>query len=252
LRGFTSLCEGQSPQAILGLLNEYFSALTAAIEAQGGVVDKYIGDAVMALFGAPVARSDAPAGAIRAALAMYEALEQLNATFVARGRHPVSIGVGINTDKVVAGNMGSRSRLNYTVIGDGVNLASRLEGLTKRYGANIIVSEACCKAAPQFLYLELDQVRVKGRQEPVRIFEPLCAVADASDELAELPDRFQNFLQAYRTGTFSTALSLLDIYSETPGGQRNPVLVNLYRNRLQQLAGAPPLHWDGVHTFMDK
>lgn len=175
VRGFTSLCEGQSPKQILALLNEYFSAITAVIEANGGVVDKFIGDAVMALFGAPVVQEDAPVRAIRTAFGMQHALAGVNAGFAARGLQPLAMGIGINTGKVVAGNMGSPSRLNYTVIGDGVNLASRLEGLTKQYGTTVIVSEACALAAPAFSYRELGLVRVKGRQEPVRIFEPLPA-----------------------------------------------------------------------------
>ncbi len=173
VRGFTSLCEGQAPKQILSLLNEYFSAITAVIEANGGVVDKFIGDAVMALFGAPVAQTDATERAIRTAFGMEQALARVNADFATRGLPPITIGIGINTGKVVAGNMGSPSRLNYTVIGDGVNLASRLEGLTKQYGATIIVSEACVQAAPGFSYRELGVTQVKGRQEPVRIFEPL-------------------------------------------------------------------------------
>lgn len=173
LRGFTSLCEGQSPKQILGLLNEYFSAITEVIEANGGVVDKFIGDAVMALFGAPVAQPDSAERAIRTALGMQRALEKVNESFMARGLPPLAIGIGINTGKVVAGNMGSQSRLNYTVIGDGVNLASRLESITKDYAATIIVSEATAHAASSLAYRELGMVQVKGRQEPVRIFEPM-------------------------------------------------------------------------------
>jgi adenylate cyclase len=172
VRGFTSLCEGQSPKQVLSLLNDYFSAITAVIEANGGVVDKFIGDAVMALFGAPVAQADSAERALRTAFGMEQALVKVNADFAARGLPPLAIGIGINTGKVVAGNMGSPSRLNYTVIGDGVNLASRLEGLTKQHGATIIVSEACARAAPGFTYRELGVVQVKGRQEPVRIFVP--------------------------------------------------------------------------------
>lgn len=254
VRGFTSLCEGQAPRQILSLLNEYFSVITGVIETNGGVVDKYIGDAVMALFGAPVLQPDSPVCAISTALAMHRALAGVNANFMARGLKPITIGIGINTDKVVAGNMGSQSRLNYTVIGDGVNLASRLEGLTKRYGAAIIVSEQCALAAPDFVYQELDRVRVKGKQEPVSIFEPLCAANAAPAALKELLEHFQRFLQAYRDGRFAAALSLLDEYEALclryamPG----PVLIALYRERLNELLQNPPLHWDGVHTFDKK
>jgi adenylate cyclase len=143
------------------------------IEGNGGVVDKFIGDAVMALWGAPVAQDDAAERAVRAAFGMERALVGVNAAFAARGLQPLAIGIGIHAGKVVAGNMGSPTRLNYTVIGDGVNLASRLEGLTKQYGATIIVSEACARAAPVFSYRELGVTQVKGRLEPVRIFEPL-------------------------------------------------------------------------------
>jgi adenylate cyclase len=120
-----------------------------------------------------VAQSDSAERAIRTAFGMQQALVRVNADFATRGLPPLAIGIGINTGKVVAGNMGSQSRLNYTVIGDGVNLASRLESITKQYDATIIVSAACAQAAPGFTYRELGVVQVKGRQEPVRIFEPL-------------------------------------------------------------------------------
>ncbi len=255
VRGFTSLCEGQAPRQILSLLNEYFSVITGVIETNGGVVDKYIGDAVMVLFGAPATQTDAPSHAIRAALGMLQALSGVNASFTARGLKPIAIGIGINTDKVVAGNMGSQSRLNYTVIGDGVNLASRLEGLTKRYGAAIIVSEQCALAAPGFIYRELDRVRVKGKQEPVRIFEPLYATDAAPVALKEELEHFQAFLHAYGEGRFAAALALLDacetasLLAALPG---TTVLTTLYRDRLHALLQNPPPHWDGVHTFDEK
>lgn len=250
VRGFTSLCEGQSPKQILSLLNEYFSAITAVIEAQGGVVDKYIGDAVMALFGAPLHFDDAPTRAIASALAMFDSLATLNHSFTARSLHNISIGVGINTDKVVVGNMGSQTRLNYTAIGDGVNLASRLEGLTKRYGVNIIVSEHTAKQASDFVLLELDKVRVKGKQEPVRIFEPLGTLAATDSTTITAVKLFHEFLTAYYAADFEQANILLNAI---PISELNrPALLALYQERLQQFLIDPPADWDGASTYTDK
>ena len=131
LRSFTSMCESRSAQEMLGVLNHYFTRMSAIVEAHRGVVDKYVGDAMMALFGAPLAGPDDADRAMETALEMSEALDELNREWQAQGRQALSFGIGINTDVVVAGNMGSQTRLNYTVIGDGVNLAARLQALTK-------------------------------------------------------------------------------------------------------------------------
>ncbi len=248
LRGFTTLCEGQSPQAILALLNEYFSAVTSVIEAQGGVVDKYIGDAVMALFGAPLPCSDAAARAVQAALGMLQAVQQLNRDFSARGLKPVAIGIGIHSDRVVVGNMGSSSRLNYTAIGDGVNLASRLEGLTKIYGADLIVSEQTATQAGPGPWLELDRVRVKGKQAPVRIFEALPA--DSAPPLLQAAAEFRRFLDAWYAGDFAAAQALLA--ANTTLAVQRPTLVALYQQRLQQQLTQPTADWDGIHRFDSK
>jgi len=255
VRGFTSLCEGQSPRQILGLLNEYFAVISGVIEANGGVVDKYIGDAVMALFGAPVASVDAPARAIRTALQMFEALATLNTNFSARGLQQVGIGIGINTDRVVAGNMGSQSRLNYTVIGDGVNLASRLEGLCKIYGTGIIVSDSCRQQARGFLYLPLDMVRVKGKRETVRIFTPLASADTAAPHLVGMVATFGQFLQFYQAGDFAQASPILAEWEQRCSEHRflpGLALAALYLERLQRLGEKPPPDWDGIHVFADK
>lgn len=254
IRGFTTLCEGRSPQEILALLNEYFTALSAVIEQHGGVVDKYIGDAVMALYGAPVPSIDAPVRAIRTALAIAPALATLNQSLVQRGLQPISMGLGINTDHVVVGNMGSQSRLNYTAIGDGVNLASRLEALTKRYGVAVIVSESTRLLAPDFLYLELDLVRVKGKQEPVRIYEPLCALTEATSLQLQLVARFTVFLQLWQAGFFVKAA---DAFADFVAIAKDvPVLMNgivpLYQQRVTLFINNPPAQWDGVVTFDEK
>jgi len=173
LRDFTSMCEASSAQEMLGVLNHYFTRMSAIVEAHGGVVDKYVGDAMMALFGAPLAGPDDPDCAMKTALEMSEALDELNREWQAEGRHALSMGIGINTDVVVAGNMGSQTRLNYTVIGDGVNLASRLEALTKtpEYGARIIVSHFTLERAKgRYRTRRLGEVAVKGKQKPTEIY----------------------------------------------------------------------------------
>jgi adenylate cyclase len=173
LRDFTSFSEKMAPTEVLALLNRYLDRMSGIIEQHGGVIDKYIGDAIMALFGAPVATPDAANRAVAAARAMARALDELNGELRREGRPALAFGIGINTGRVVAGNMGSRTRLNYTVIGDNVNLASRLEGLTKdpAYDTPIIATEATLAAmTPRPHARALGEVRVKGKAEAVRIF----------------------------------------------------------------------------------
>ncbi|HVS54329.1 MAG TPA: adenylate/guanylate cyclase domain-containing protein [Opitutaceae bacterium] len=191
LRGFTTLSEKFAPRDVLNLLNRYLDRMSAEIEKNGGVIDKFIGDAIMALFGAPVAQGDAADRALAAALAMERALAELNRELAAEGKMPLALGIGINTARVVAGNIGSHRRLNYSVIGDGVNVAARLQALTRtpEYRTNIITSAATVaalrqKSAPGILPVfsahgqearatsirPLGSVHVKGRAEPVEIF----------------------------------------------------------------------------------
>ncbi len=173
LRDFTALSEKLPPAEVLALLNRYLDRMSAVIERHGGVIDKFIGDAIMALFGAPMASPDAAGQALAAARGMAAALAELNRELVAEGRPALAIGVGINTARVVAGNMGSKTRLNYTVIGDGVNLAARLEALTKEtvYQTQVITSEATVRAARNAGPVRaLGNVTVKGKTEAVAIF----------------------------------------------------------------------------------
>jgi adenylate cyclase len=180
VRSFTNMCEALAPQEVLGILNRYFTRMSTIVEAHGGVVDKYVGDAIMALFGAPLANADDADRAMKTALEMCEALDELNAQQQVRGHPAIKIGIGINTDVVIAGNMGSQTRLNYTVIGDGVNLASRLEGLTKtpEYATRIIISSTTlAKAKGRYQTRLLGQVAVKGKQKPTEIYALLGRVA---------------------------------------------------------------------------
>ena len=189
IRDFTALSEKMPPAELLALLNRYLDRMSGIIEKHGGVIDKYIGDAIMALFGAPVAAPDAADRALAAAREMDAALTELNRELAAEGRPALAIGIGINTGPVVAGNMGSKTRLNYTVIGDGVNLASRLESLTKdpAYQTRIIISEATLRAVKHRPPVrELGEVRVKGKQEAVRIYA-VGAKGESQAPFAQVP-----------------------------------------------------------------
>jgi adenylate cyclase len=173
LRNFTGMSEALNPQEMLAILNHYFTRMAAIVEKYGGVVDKYVGDALMALFGAPVSAANDADSALNTALEMTGALKELNQQWQARGLPKVDVGIGVNTGVVVAGNMGSEKRLNYSVIGDHVNLASRLEGLTKaaEYDARIIVSRATLdKAKGKYRTRRLGEVTVKGKQIATEIF----------------------------------------------------------------------------------
>ncbi|HEY0368787.1 MAG TPA: adenylate/guanylate cyclase domain-containing protein [Chthoniobacterales bacterium] len=173
LRNFTAMSERLGPHEILALLNRYFTRMSGIIEKHGGVIDKYVGDALMALFGAPLTTPRDADHALLAAIEMSDALDELNREWAERGLRPIDLGIGINTDVVVAGNMGSATRLNYTVIGDGVNLASRLEGLTKtpEYATRIIVSASTlAKATGSYRTRRLGEVAVKGKSNTTEIF----------------------------------------------------------------------------------
>ena len=173
IRGFTTLSEAMAPEDLVKLMNEYFTVMTEKVFQQRGSLDKYIGDAIMALFGAPVAEPRHAACACRAAIEMVCALQPLRESWRARGIPSIDIGVGINTGPMVVGNMGSASRFNYTVVGDAVNLASRIEHLNKEYGTSILLSEYTYEPVKDEFRAarEVDMVRVRGRAQPVRLYE---------------------------------------------------------------------------------
>lgn len=175
IRNFTSLSETISPSDLLKLLNRYFDRITSVIDSHHGVVDKYIGDAVMAIYGAPISRSDHAELAVKTALDMIEAINDFNSEIKQELGIELSFGIGINTGRAVAGNMGSESRMNYTLIGDTVNLASRLEGLTKNYETPIIVSAATAHAVKTVEWVDLGATNVKGKSGQIHIFKPAQA-----------------------------------------------------------------------------
>jgi adenylate cyclase len=248
IRGFTSLAEGLEPEALVELLNEFLGAMTEVIFAHDGTLDKYIGDAIMAVWGAPISQSDHATRACRAALDMQARLRELAAQWHQRGLPPLGIGIGVNTGPMVVGNMGSARRLSYTVIGDNVNLASRLEGLNRMYGSGIIISESTWRAAADAVVArELDLVRVKGKRQPVRIFE-IVAPASERDSWMPMIDRFAAGIAAYRARQWDAAMAAFAaVLAEHPDD--GPAL--LYTERCRALRAEPPAgEWDGV-TVME-
>jgi len=248
IRGFTTMSEQLEPEALVELLNEYFGKMTDVIFSQDGTLDKYIGDAIMAVWGAPVPQSDHAIRACQAALGMVRGLAALMADWRQRGLPELDIGIGINTGPMVVGNMGSARRLSYTVIGDNVNLGSRLEGLNKMYGSHIIASEATLQAVRGVLVArELDLVRVKGKRLPVRIYE-ILATADERQRWQPLVRGFDAALAAYRAQRWDDAMfafaAVLEKYPDDGPAQ-------LYLERCRDMLAAPPeSDWDGV-TIME-
>ena len=207
IRGFTSISEAMQPEELIKLLNRYFTPMTYSVLEKRGMLDKYIGDAVMAFFNAPVDVSDHADKACECALLMIERLDKLNSEFEKENLPRIRIGIGINTAEVIVGNMGSDTRFNYTVIGDGVNLASRVEGLTKNYGISILITEfTVAKLQKSFLYRKIEPVQVKGKEEPVLLYE---LMADTAHNQA-LKLLYDKALEVYIAGNLAEALFLFE------------------------------------------
>lgn len=251
VRGFTTLSERMAPAALGELMNSLLTELSRVIRAGHlGTIDKYIGDCVMAFWGAPVARPDHAAAAVAAALDMQQALAALVPRLTLPDGAHLAVGIGLNTGAAVVGNMGSAYRMAYTVLGDTVNTASRLEGLTKAYGVGIVAGDAVRQAAAGgFVWRELDRVRVKGRETPLAIHEPLCRAEGAPARLRQLAARHEAALADCRGRRFEAALQAWQaLQAEAPC-----TLHALWAARAQHLLDEPPgADWDGVTTFESK
>ncbi|MCQ8896282.1 adenylate/guanylate cyclase domain-containing protein [Limnobacter humi] len=250
VRGFTSISESLEPNELREYINEYLTTMSEIIRAHRGTLDKYIGDAIMAFWGAPVSDVDHATLATQAAVAMQEEAIKLNARFKARNWPTFSIGVGVNTGVMRVGDMGSKIRRAYTVMGDAVNLGSRLEGITKTYGAGVIVGPQTRQAVASWVFQELDAVRVKGKLEPVAIYAPVAVKAGmTATEQARL-DQWHALLTAFRAQEWDKAEQILQQLVDEHG---DSTLYTLYRDRIQHFRSNPPgSHWDGVTTFDTK
>ncbi|MEO5375382.1 MAG: adenylate/guanylate cyclase domain-containing protein [Alphaproteobacteria bacterium] len=250
VRGFTTLSEGLAPQELTQLMNAFLSPMTKTIHKHRGTIDKYMGDAIMAFWGAPLEDKDHARHATEAALAMIGSLDEVNRSFEARGWKAIKIGVGLNTGVMNVGNMGSDFRLAYTVLGDAVNLGSRLEGLTKQYGVLVIVNETTAAAVPDLVVRQLDAVRVKGKDQPVTIFEPVGfrEAVDATT-LANL-DRYHEALTLYRAQKWAEARAAFEaLHTDEPERK----IHHIYLERIEHFVENPPgADWDGVFTHTSK
>jgi len=252
VRGFTTITEEYGAQGTVSFLNEYFSLMVECITREGGMLDKFIGDAIMACFGLPVAHDDDPDRAVRTAITMIRELWDWNADRRSKGLKTVDMGVGLNTDTVVSGNIGSPRRMDYTVIGDGVNLASRLESACKAYSARILVSESTVRQLKgTYRTRDIDLVVVKGKTEPVRVFEVLDYHSPESfPNVGDVVNAFNDGIVAYRATQWDKAVKAFEQCLKLNPGD---ALSQTYIGRCEYLAAHPPEgEWDGVWVMKEK
>jgi adenylate cyclase len=250
MRGFTKLSETMDPTQLQALLNSVFSRLTHVIRSHRGTIDKYMGDCVMAFWGAPVDLPRHAHLAVQTALAMAKEMESINTEHAAQGLPQIGVGIGINTGLMCVGDMGSELRRSYTVIGDAVNLGSRVEALSRTYGVDIVVTESTRRAAPDFAYQELDRVRVKGKDQTVTVYAPLGAAGGLSTQHQQEQRTWQALLKAYRDRDWEQCdVALLNLERLNAKNY----LYQLYAQRvaLARVRDLPP-DWDAATQFDTK
>ena len=248
--GFTSTSEALSPKELSAFINEYLTSMSLVIREHRGTLDKYIGDAIMAFWGAPMADPEHARQGILAAIAMQARLLEINTLLGARGWPPIRIGIGLNSGTMSVGDMGSKVRRAYTVMGDAVNLASRLEGLTREYGVGVIVGQNTRDLVEDGVFRELDTVKVKGKDEPVAIFEAVGIEGAVEKAVLDELKLWHQCLKQYRAQEWDRAeLSLLNLTRLNPEHK----LYTEFSLRVIHLRAAPPgPGWDGVTTFKTK
>ena len=248
--GFTSISEKLTPSELTEFINEYLSEMSFVIRKKGGTLDKYIGDAIMAFWGAPIDDPDHATNGVVAALGMHEKLQELKKVYKEKNWPDINVGIGLGTGPMTVGDMGSVIRKAYTVMGDAVNLGSRLEGITRQYFVNILVSEETMRATKGILFRDIDMVRVKGKDNPITIFEPIAELAKASTELQEKVNTWNEMIKSYRLQNWSEAESKLDGLISADLDNK---LYQLYAERITFFKNNPPSsEWDGVTKFDTK
>jgi adenylate cyclase len=250
LEGFTSVAERMTPEALRERLSTYFKSMMAPLLAERATLDKFIGDAIMVYFGCPIPDPSHPAQACRAALAMQRELIALNQEWSRAGAAPLRMRIGINSGTAIAGNMGTDEIFNFTIIGDCVNLASRLESVNKQYGTLILVGEdTWARVGGGFEGRELDWIRVKGKERPVAIYELVAEAGALPDRARQVIARYAEGLACYRAGRWDDAArafrAALDVDPDDAPSR-------IFAERCSRYAEAPPPHWDGVYVMTTK
>ncbi|HTR00817.1 MAG TPA: adenylate/guanylate cyclase domain-containing protein [Candidatus Acidoferrum sp.] len=250
IRNFTTISEKLKAAELKQMLNEFFTPITGIIFDNNGTIDKYVGDMVMAFWGAPLDDARHREHAVNAALNMLKKVEELKPLFKAQGLPEVNIGVGINSGMMNVGDMGSTYRRAYTVIGDAVNLGSRLEGITKSYGVKLLIGEQTYDGLKGFLCRQIDKVQVKGKDEPIRIYQPLCRESEAGAELKALVDEYHAAYQLYLAQQWDQAAAA---FEQLKRKEPDTYLYALYLERIANLReqGLAP-DWDGTYRFTTK
>jgi len=251
IRSFTPLAEELGAQATVAFLNDYFTIMVECIQKHGGMLDKFIGDAIMAAFGLPVAQGDDVDRGVQAAIEMISSLFEWNRRREDDGRPAINMGIGLNTGLVVVGNIGSPKRMDFTMIGDGVNLASRLESACKQYSARILISEYTFERLKGvYRTREVDHVIVKGKTEPVGVYEVLdYHTAETFPNLMDAVNHFRDGIEKYQRGDWKLAV---DAFGEALRANPNDALSNTYIERCRVLADDPPNDWTGVWVMTSK
>jgi PAS domain S-box-containing protein len=256
IRSYTTLTEGMEAEEVVEMLNEYFESMVDAVFKYKGTLDKYIGDAIMAVFGSPLPLADHEWCAVQSAVDMGQRLEVFNREQLAKGKKTLKIGIGLHSDEVVSGNIGSSKRMELTSIGDGVNLASRLEGTSKMYGCGIVISEKTYESCKDRIWVrELDFITVKGKTEPVRIYELVgikegSLAAELNPEQTKLIDAYHQGRDYYLEREFELAMAEFAKVQEI---DPNNKAANLHMDRcLHFLQEPPPDNWDGVWRLTEK
>jgi adenylate cyclase len=252
IRSYTTLTEKMSPEDVVSMLNEYFEDMVDALFSYKGTLDKYIGDAMMAVFGSPLPLDDHQWMAVQTAVEMRKRLILFNDKRVVEGHIPISIGIGIHSDKVLGGNIGSSRRMEYTAIGDGVNLASRLEGASKQYGCDIVISEQTYHPCASRIWArELDYIKVKGKTQPVSVYE-LVGLQDepVPEQKLRVLDHYAKGLDLYRKRQFARAIGEFATVAEIDQKDKS---AGLHMVRCQHwLTNPPPDDWDGSWIMTEK